>query len=327
MKLGHRAKVWSGVIVLIILFLPFFVESGRIISVFIDIGISTIAVSGVAFLFGYGGFLSLGHAAFMSVGAYIPTILNLNFRIPLNWCILLTFALALLIGFALSPILKLRKFYFAVATVGFNNLIVCLLRGLSKWTGGSNGMSDISPFSIGGFVFDSDIKYYYLVWVIVFGLVWIIRNLMSSRVGRNLLAGQLDERTAWTLGVNTFSYQRIAFLFSAALATLAGFLLSSHMRFASPDMFIVFRSVEFVLMGLVGGLQSAWGALLGTTIIKLLSQLALIEFTELVNGLLLVLFLVFLPGGVTGAVPLLVRRLMSNLPGFLGITKRHLHNG
>lgn len=304
-----KSFLWPALILLFFV-IPLAVDSNYIFSILIVIGLYTIIVQGLGILMGYAGQISLGHAAFFGLGGYCVAILTTRYQWPtilaLLAAILLPGIIAAIIG---RPTLKLRELYLALGTLGFGLLIHIMFNEGGELTGGPSGIMGIPYLSLGGLTFDSDIKFFYLVWSIVFLILFGINNLICSRTGRALCAIRESEHAAETAGIDTSTLKLKAFIFSAALAGLAGGLYAYYVTFVSPSPFSFHASVQFVLMAVVGGLGTFFGPLLGAALVVLLGEFLrwvvplLIpgaggEYEIIFFGLILVALMIFRPEGL-----------------------------
>jgi branched-chain amino acid transport system permease protein len=290
-----------GALAVIIIVLPLFVESKYYFIVLNVIGLNTIVVVGLNLLIGFAGQISLGHAAFYGLGSYFSGILTVNYGFPL-WPAMVvgmmaTGAVAYLIGY---PSLKLRGHYLVMATLGFGIIINILMGELEQFTGGHDGLMGIPPLAIGGWVFDTDLKNFYLIWSFVFLCMVGARNLLNSRVGRALRAISGSEVAANSLGVNTADYKVKIFVLSAMFASISGSLYAHYITFISPSSYDFYYSIQVVTMVIVGGMGSLWGSLLGAGVLTCISEALHIakQYHIIAYGVFLCLVLVFLPEGV-----------------------------
>ncbi|MCL4535793.1 MAG: branched-chain amino acid ABC transporter permease [Bacteroidetes bacterium] len=281
-------------------------------SVLIIIGIHAIVTVGLCLLMGYAGQVSLGGAAFYGIGAYISGILSGSYGvspwIALAIAAVATGLLAWLVGY---PIFRLRGNYLAMATLGFGiivNILFVELRQIRFWivdipdlTGGPAGLPrPVPPLAIGSFVFDSDFSYYYLVWAFCLALLLLARNIVRSRTGRALQAIHTSEEAAASLGIDVAQLKVKVFVLSAMYASLAGSLYAHYVAFVSPQPFGFLFSIQLVVMAVVGGLASIWGAVLGAATVRILGEV-LHPFGNLdviVFGLVLMAVIMFLPEGL-----------------------------
>ncbi len=299
--LKQKDNLCFGILAVIIMVIPVFVESKYYFIVLNVIGLNTIVVVGLNLLIGFAGQISLGHAAFYGLGSYFSGTLTVNYGFPL-WPAMLsgmlaTGAIAYLIGY---PSLKLRGHYLVMATLGFGIIINILMGELEQFTGGHDGLMGIPPLAIGGLVFDNDLKNFYLIWSFVFLFMLLARNLINSRVGRALRAIKGSEVAANSLGVNTADYKVKVFVLSAMFASISGSLYAHYITFISPSSYDFYYSIQVVTMVIVGGMGSLWGSLFGAGILTFISEALHIakQYHVIAYGIFLCLVLVFLPEGI-----------------------------
>ena len=301
--LGWVKKKWVYfVVAALLIIIPFDWFLGKYNTLLIFIGLNTMVTVGLCLLMGYTGQVSLGQAAYYGIGAYFSAILSKTYGVD-PWLAMLiaaiiTGAFAYSIGYL---IFRLKGNYLAMATLGIGVILWILFRQLSQFTGGPDGMSGIPYLSIGGFIFDTTFKRYYLVWFFTIALLLISQNIIRSRTGRALRAIHGSEDAAESIGINVAQFKVKIFVLSAVFASLAGSLFVHHLRFVSPQQFNFIASVKLVVMAVIGGLASIWGAIFGAATTNILSDELLLEFGELdimVYGLILMLVMIFMPQGL-----------------------------
>lgn len=307
------------ILLLLLLIIPLVVKSNYLYSTLIIIGLYAIVVLGLGLLMGYAGQVSFGHAAFFGLGGYTAAIFTTRFHWPtllaLLASVILPGIIALLIG---KQTLKLRELYLALATLGFGILVTIFFNEGRKLTGGPSGISGIPHLSFGSFAFDSDLKFYILVWIILFLFLFGINNLVHSRTGRALCSIRESEYAAENAGIDCAQLKLQAFVFSALSAGLAGGLYAYYVTFISPSPFTFHTSVQFVLMAVIGGLGTFWGPLIGATVVVALSEILrelvpmLIpgaggEYQIIIYGLILVALIIYQPQGLSSIGKYLVR--------------------
>jgi branched-chain amino acid transport system permease protein len=286
----------------LLILVPFDWFLGRYTTLAIFIGIYTIVTVGLCLLMGYTGQVSLGQAAFFGMGAYVSAILSKTYGVN-PWLAMLiaaimTGAFAYIIGY---PIFRLKGNYLAMATLGLGLIMWILFRELHQFTGGPDGMSGIPYLAIGGFVFNTSFKRYFLVWFFCLAVLLISQNIVRSRTGRALRAIHGSEAASESIGINVDQFKVKILVLSAVYASIAGSLLVHHLRFVSPQFFDFLASVKLVVMAVIGGLASVWGAIFGAGATHILSDELLLRFGQwdiVVYGLILVLVMIFMPEGL-----------------------------
>jgi branched-chain amino acid transport system permease protein len=286
--------------------------------VLVFVGINTMLAIGLNLLLGYAGQISLGHAGFFGLGAYLSGILTTSYGwnpwIAMPLSALLVGALAFLIGF---PILKLKGHYLAMATLGLGIIIYIVFNETVDLTGGPSGLSGIPNLTIGSYAFDSDVKNYYLIWGITLATILLTLNLANSRVGRALRAVHDSEVAARVVGVNARLLKVQIFALSALISSIAGSLYAHTMTFISPASFGFNFSVELLTMVVIGGLGSIYGSFLGAALLTLLPEFlrAAHDYDIIIYGALLMLMVMFMPGGLVRGIPDLFRKLFKGRGG------------
>lgn len=290
-----------------------------IVNLMVLCGIYACVVIGLNVLVGYAGQISLGHAAFFGIGAY--TVAILCTASSTKWCptwfaILIGAVLAGAVGWLVGvPVLRLKGHYLAMATLGLGQIAFILFREVTPLTKGTVGITGIPALSIFGFKFDTDFRMYYAVWLVALVLLLFTINIIRSRVGRGLRALHSSEVAADAMGVNTSGYKTRVFVLSAVFAGVGGGLFALSQKYINPDSFTFTISVLFITMVVVGGMGNIWGGIVGVIILTFLPAVITAlpdwipvfpkslsnfnNYTLVLYGLLLILFMMFLPKGVT----------------------------
>jgi len=267
-------------------------------------GIYCLITIGLSILMGYAGQISVGHAAFYGIGAYVSAILTVRYGLNPWACMLIGILVAVAVAFLVgAPSLKLKGHYLAMATLAFGIIVYIVFNEEIEWTGGPDGMAGIPGLSIFGFEFDSVEKYFYLVWAFVFAAFVFTVNIIQSGAGRALRAIHSSEPAANAMGVDVSKFKVIVFVYSAVLASLAGSLYAHYLNFINPSTFDLFFSIKLLIMIALGGMHNIWGAVVGATIITFLSYEWLHYFEEfevIVYGAILLAVVIFLPHGLVG---------------------------
>lgn len=294
------------VLICLIAVFPWVAQNIRAISHYVELmifaGIFSLVCLGLSLLMGYAGQISLAQAAFFGIGAYSSGILTAHFgwnpwlAMPVG--ALLAAAVAWMVGI---PALRLKGHYLAMATLGFGVIVHIIFNEEVDLTGGPSGMVDIPGLSIAGWKISSEMQWYYLVWGAVLLVLLFSFHLLHSRVGRALRAIHEEEVAAEAMGVPTARYKVQIFIFGAVTAAIGGSLYTHYVTFLSPSSFNLMWSIRFVLMVMVGGMQSLWGALLGTVLLTFVGNEWLqvfADFEVVVYGAILLVVALFLPQGL-----------------------------
>jgi branched-chain amino acid transport system permease protein len=267
---------------------------------------------GLMLLAGYTGQFSIGHAAFMGVGAYTEAVLTAKgwpFPISLAAAALLSAAVGAIVGL---PALRLKGLYLGIATLAFGFIVE---EGLARWesvTGGNSGMPVKAP-AIGDWRLASGEAMYGLCLVLALLCTLFVLNLLRSPVGRALVAIRDSEISAQSMGIHLAKYKTMAFSLSAGLAGIGGALYAHKVQFISPDQFSIGQSIDLLLLVVIGGLGSVHGAFFGAVFLITMPQLLTVAkdylptaiaqangLQGLAYGLVLIAFVLFEPMGLYG---------------------------
>ncbi|MEQ4725569.1 branched-chain amino acid ABC transporter permease [Nonomuraea sp. B19D2] len=284
------------------------------LAVYILLGLAAMVTVGVSLLMGYAGQVSLGQGAFYAIGAYTAALLSLHGVPPVAGLVAAPVAAAgsaLVIG---VPLLRLRGHHLAFATLAMQ-LILLSLAGQLEVTGGDIGLQAIPQFAAGSFEAGSAAAYAYLTWAGLALVMLVTRNVIDSRPGRALRALATSETAAASSGIPVGRYKLVVFALSAAFAGLAGGIYCFYTGYVAPGSFPVLISIQYIVMAVVGGLGTIWGAVVGATAITLLVQglnsLAALPgmpsyapsvLSYAVYALVLILVVLFLPHGLLPAL-------------------------
>jgi branched-chain amino acid transport system permease protein len=294
--------------------LPFFLSNYHVFQASMVLS-TAIALVGLNILTGYSGQISLGHGAFLAIGAYTTAILMDKFDVPYWATIPVAGLVCLVAGFLFGlPALKLEGHYLALATFALAVALPQLLkfRYLEPWTGGVQGIVIMKPdppiSSFIGLTLNSD-RWLYFVALLVAALMYLVAwNLLRGRIGRALIAIRDQPTAAALMGIDTSLYKSLAFGVSALFTGVAGSLSAILVAFVAPDSFTVFLSITLMVGMVVGGLTSLPGALYGAAFVQFIPNLA-DQISKAapwaIYGALLIVLMIVLPGGIAGGLNLL----------------------
>jgi len=303
MRLSGKWKIlgWTAALI-ILLILPLFIGKYSVFLLSL-LAIYALVSLGLNLLMGYTGQIACGHAGFLAIGAYVTAIVTANLEwLPCPVTLLIAGSISGLIGFLLGiPILRLKGFYIAMATLAFGVVISEIILQWSSVTGGDDGFS-VPTARIGSFVFDSDFKLFYLIIPVTIIMTLLAKNLVNGYIGRAFIALRESEVAAQTIGVDIAKYKTIAFAISAFYTGVAGGLFAYLITFLSPDAFTIELSIDFIAMIVTGGMGSILGSIIGAVILTGIQQVlaGLLDLQILIFGLSLIIFMIFMPRGIVG---------------------------
>lgn len=315
-RIDIRIVVGLVLVAALVFAVPLLTSDRYLLKVLTFVGVNVIIVTGMALLFGYAGQVSLGHAAFYGIGAYTSAFVVASLGWPWLAGVVLAVVLTSVGGLLLAlPSLRLKGHYLAMATLGFGEIMRVVFVEARTVTGGPDGFSGIPFASVGGLTIDSAGGNYWLIWGVAAVVLAFAANLVRSRAGRAMRALHGSESGALACGIDLTGLKVRVFVISAALAGLAGALYAHVVGFISPSTFSLHVSVLLVAMAVLGGTRSLAGPVLATALLTMipfadavipgLSRSALEtiqEWQEDVYGLTIIAVLLFVPGGLAGAL-------------------------
>lgn len=275
------------------------------VGLFSRIMIFALAVLSLDLILGYGGMMSFGHAAFLGVGAYVVGILAFHGMQSgwLQWplAILTAAGVALVVG-AIS--LATSGVYFIMITLAFSQMLYFATQSLEKY-GGDDGLTLWSRSEFSGLlVLSNAYVFYYVVFGVLLGCLYLSWRLVHSRFGMVLQGIRDNERRMLALGFPTYRYKLTGFVIAGGIAGLAGALLANQTEFVSPSFLHWSRSGEMLFMVTLGGMGTLFGPLLGAAAFLLLEE-CISSYTahwKIFFGPLLVLFVLFVRRGLYGMI-------------------------
>ena len=291
----------GGAFFALLLILPLFLGRYHMYVVNL-VGISILLAVGLTLLTGFTGQISIGHAAFFGIGAYTSALLTTKLMIPFWLSCPLGGITAAFISLGIGlPALRISGYYLTLATLSFGQIIQLVLIHWDSLTNGPRGMVLPRP-SLGPVTFLTDGTYYYIILVVTIVFTYFALNLVRSRVGRAFISIRDSAVASASLGVNLTKYKVVAFLVSSFYAGIAGGLYGPLVKFIDPMGFGLAQSSLFVMMIVLGGMASIPGAIIGASVLTILPEVlrGFTEYRELVYGIALLIFLIFMPRGIYG---------------------------
>ncbi|HEY4068540.1 MAG TPA: branched-chain amino acid ABC transporter permease [Burkholderiaceae bacterium] len=308
MKTFIRPSVLATIVVLVLL--PALLPNNFMMDIAIRVALTAIAVIGLNLLMGFAGQVSIGHAAFVAIGAYGSGIISAHFGWPpLLAIVAAAFGSAVIAWLVAKPVLRLKGHSLTMATLGLGVIVNIVLINEVAWTGGPDGMA-VPPLQVGSFVFGKLLHWYALAAVLLVVAIQLSLNLFESPAGRALRGLHGSEVAARVVGVNVGAYKVRVFVASAVFATVAGSLTGHYLGFISPSMSAFSHSVELATMVVLGGMASTFGAVIGAALLTVLPQLlgGLHGYEAIVFGLILMLTMMFMPKGLVPSIAQKLRK-------------------
>lgn len=319
----RRARRWSVLLFAAALLAVFAVPFLRI-GLVADAAVFSVAVLAVDLIVGYAGQISLGHGAFVGIGAYTTVILAADHGWPLLLTVPAGAAVAFVVGLAAGvPALRIRGLYLALVTLGIAVVFGPIVKRMDSITGGTNGKSSkhylYAPSWFGeGRV--ADARWVALMLVLLAAAVFVIvRNIVHGRMGRSLAAIRENELSAATFGVPVGATKIGVFAISAGVAAVAGSMIGIRSGFVNEPTFSPQFSIQLYTAVFLGGAGTIGGAIVGGVVVVMvpfvMSQMGLAMDVNLLYGVALVVLTLFAPDGIMGGVSTLRRRLAGRRAG------------
>lgn len=309
-----RVLTWGALLVVIVgLLLAPLLVSRYTLFVLSLWAVTTIAAQGLNLTMGYAGKVSLAQAAFMGIGAYVSVLLVKNWEMNFWLAMIIATLICTIIGAGIGfPALRVQGHYLAFVTLGFNELVVLVIRNEDQWTGGPMGILNIARPSIFGIsLFGAENFYYFCLFMLalVSIFVWFM---IRSPWGRAFKALRDNPNRAESLGISITTYTLLAFAIGSGLAGIAGVMLAPLIEFIDPQSFQLVRSLEYLLMVMVGGRGTLVGPFIGAFFAKVLPEWLRFanDYYLIFFSIVVMVFIVFFPNGIAGFGAKLRRRFI-----------------
>lgn len=315
-KLFPATRIACLLVLIVAILFPLFV-GGYLTSILLLICIWSIMSISLNLIYGYTGQLSLGHSAFLGIGAYAFGLIAVKLHMGFWPAFLMATAISGIFGFMIGiPALKLRGPHFVLVTLGFAAIVGVIVLAWVDLTGGANGMGGMPrpnpiPLPWGGKLrFDSLLSMYYFILFSLVVIAALSYRVVHSLVGKTFIAISHDENLVESLGINTAAKKLLSFTISAIFAGVAGALYASYNVVISPDIASFVRGMDVLAYLIVGGAGTMVGPIVGTFVLMAIPEaLQIVPYLKtLVNGIILLLFMLFLPAGIAGGFKTLFSR-------------------
>ncbi|MGA3173971.1 MAG: branched-chain amino acid ABC transporter permease [Syntrophorhabdales bacterium] len=306
-----KGRIFPAIIVLAVFLLPIIVPSPYVISVMCFIAIYGSLALGKAVLMENSGIFSVAHPAWFGIGAYVTAIATIKGVPPTLSIGLAALSVAFLAYIIGAPLLRLKEYYLANATFCLLIIVEIVIGNMGSLTGGHEGLMGIPSLKVGSVKLEGDRDFYFLSWGLCIGSLWFFHNLMRMRAGRALRTFMYSEAASKSMGINIPQYKLRIFVITSVMASLTGSILAFWLHFIQPAMFGIPLMIELITMVIVGGGEILYGPILGAFVIMWLREVIqaylgkvlpvmTAEVDAVFFGIIVILTLIFMPGGLAG---------------------------
>lgn len=300
----HRDASLTILMIAVIAMMPLVLANDYFIHIGCMIGINILLALGMHLVTGLAGQINMGQYGFYCIGAYAGALLTTSLHWSFWPALLGTIVISAFFGFIIGiPSLKVEGPYLALCTIGFAESVRLIINS-AQWAGKANGVMRIPKLEIFGIKMLTKMQNY--VFIMAFAVIGVIlvNNLMRSNMGRCYKAIKDDGLAASVMGINVRNVKLMAFIMCAVFAGIAGCLYANYAGYISPTTFIQALQTNFLLMIVLGGLGSSWGAVIGATLITIIYEYtrAYAEYQKIAFGIIMILIVLFLQRGIIGTV-------------------------
>ncbi|MCK4886923.1 MAG: branched-chain amino acid ABC transporter permease [Planctomycetes bacterium] len=281
-----------------------------LLHILILIGIYVILAESLNLIVGYTGLLSIAHAAFYGIGAYVVALMALKLGSPFVINIICAIIISGLLGGLVGvPSLRIKDHYFIIATFAFQVIAFSILNNWVSFTGGPMGLPGIPQPVIFGWQVSSHLEFLLLVGAFAILVFWLCHRIIKSPFGRVLMAIREDEVFALAAGKNVALYKVAVFVIGSGMAAIAGALYAHYISSIEPISFTVMESIFIISIVIIGGAGSLWGPVVGAVLLVMLPEILRFvgmpssiaaNMRQILYGGLLVAFMMWRPQGLVG---------------------------
>ncbi|MCI8909675.1 MAG: branched-chain amino acid ABC transporter permease [Oscillibacter sp.] len=300
----RQKTILYGVLAFAVVLFPLVVDNSYLIRIVTTIFMYSVITVSLNLIGGYGGELAMGHAAYLAVAAYVTAILStrygMSFLVTFPISVIAATVFGFLTGFVCVG--RIKGDYVMIITMGICEITRIVLVNEAEVTNGPMGISQIPGIQILGYTMKGNRQYYFVFLLLLLVTVWIIKNLVNSKFGRNVIAIREDETAARAMGMKVAWIKVSAFTISALFAGAAGALLAHYNRFIGPSQFNLDESLLYYQMLIIGGLGSIPGSIIGAAILVLIPEIfrGISVYRTIVYGLIMVIMMIVRPQGLLG---------------------------
>ena len=315
----NKNRTLPAIVVLAAIVYPLVIRDTYMMHMAILIGIYILLAISINLLLGYTGQLSLGHAAFFGVGAYVSALVFLNLKMPMFVGMALAPIATGILGWIISKLaFRLRGAYFVIMTIGIAETLKLVGLNWVDLTKGPMGLTDIGTSviplgALGVIDFSKKIPYYYLIFLLVLLCLFVQYRLVHSTFGRAFISIRENEDLAESVGINSYKYLVIVVVISAAIAGIAGALYAHYVSFVDPGVFGFFVSVNAVMTVIGGGQGTLVGPVIGAILFTLIPEWLRVfgEARMAVYAVVVIFIVIFMPKGILHYLSLLLSQRKS----------------
>lgn len=286
-------------------------QSSYYMTVFIMFIVYAITAMALDLLIGFGGQISVGHAGFLAIGSYTVALLAVHLNAPFTLALLAAGVVSGFVGFVIGlPAVRLSGQFLAVVTLGFGLSVPQVILYFDDFTRGYSGISFQRPEWL-----SNKLVLFYVIVLITVLVIFVLHNIIHSRLGRAFISIRESEVAAQAAGINVSLYKTLMFAISAFFTGIAGGLYAYWIGFVSPNDFTVVTSFLILGMIVVGGLASIPGAIIGAAIFTTLPELtsSYIGLTNLIIGIAILVIILFWPTGIVSGLRVLLNKNKRNI--------------
>jgi len=270
--------------------------------------IFSFSAMGLNVIFGFAGQAAFGQPAFFALGAYVSSLLALKLGLPFSLCLPGTMVIAATFGFIIGyPCLQLRGIYFGITTMAFAQIMYYIVSNWVSLTRGPMGLVGVPPASIGfgdsfQFVFNNELRYYFLVLAVSLATLFFLSRLMETRLGRAFVAIRENQELSSSIGIHPFWVKMIAFMLACMITSMGGSFYAHFVKFVSPIEFQWYYIGLTFIMVITGGIGTIAGPFIGGAIFTILPEVfrAFETYRNILVGAVLILIVIFFPEGILG---------------------------
>lgn len=303
--LSKHKDTWSTLLFAVLAFsVPFITHNDYYIHIACMIGINILLALGMHAVTGLAGQINMGQYGFYCIGAYTSAVIGTQTEIGFIPTLLIVIVFSAFFGFLVGiPSLRIEGPYLALCTIGFAESVRLVINS-AAWAGKANGIMRIPKLDLFGIQMITKTQSYFFIMAIVLICVVIVNNLMRSNYGNRFKAIKDDPLAASVLGINVTHVKLLAFMISAIFGGIAGALYASYAGYINPSTFIQALQTNFMLMVVLGGLGSSWGAVIGAFLVTVTYEYtrAYVLYQKIAFGVLMIMIVLFLRRGIVGTI-------------------------